>query len=307
MPDEGRVRMKFSSKEDAIAFCQRNKWTYTMYEPKKCRIKPKNYSDNFAFGRKNSLDALMRPIVAGAFAVGVILAAAPANAGLLDKLKSTVDSVTGGSSDSISGASQTLGTDQIIAGLKEALRVGAENVVGKVGATDGFNADSAIHIPLPPGLAQAQDALRKFGLSALADDVELKINRAAEAAASKTKELLWKAVNDMTLDDAKAIYDGPEDAATQYFRKVATPDLKATVEPVIDDALQQVGALSAYDNLISQYEAIPFVPDIKGDIKGHATTLTLDGIFHYLAKEEAAIRANPAARTTDILKQVFAK
>lgn len=248
----------------------------------------------------------MRYFIVGALAVTVSFGIGSANASFLDKLKSTVDQVTSGSSGSTGGApSQALGTDQIIAGLKEALRVGAENVVGQVGAADGFNGDPAIHIPLPENLAKAQDTLRKFGLSALADDVELKINRAAEAAAPKTKELFWKAVNDMTLDDAKAIYDGPKDAATQYFRRVATPDLTATVEPVIDNALQQVGALNAYDSLISQYKAIPFVPDVKGDIKTHATALTLDGIFHYLAQEEADIRANPAARTTDILKQVF--
>lgn len=251
----------------------------------------------------------MKPLFAGALAATVALGLGTADASFLDKLKSTVDTVTSGSSGGTAGsaASQALGTDKIIAGLKEALRVGAENVVSKVGSADGFNGDPAIHIPLPPRLAQAQDTLRKFGLSALADDVELKINRAAEAAAPKTKELLWKAVNEMTVEDAKAIYDGPADAATQYFRRIATPDLTATVEPVIDDALQQVGALTAYDSLISQYKAIPFVPDVKGDIKGHATALTLDGIFHYLAQEEAAIRANPAARTTDILKQVFGK
>lgn len=250
----------------------------------------------------------MRGFIASALAAAITLGIGTADASFLDKLKSTVDSVTSGSGGSTGDAtSQALGTDQIIAGLKEALRVGAENVVSQVGAAGGFNADPAIHIPLPPRLAQAQDTLRKVGLSALADDVELKINRAAEAAAPKTKELFWKAVNDMTVEDAKAIYNGPEDAATQYFRRVATPDLKATVEPVVDNALQQVGALTAYDNLISQYKAIPFVPDVKGDIKAHATTMTLDGIFHYLAKEEAAIRANPAARTTDILKQVFGK
>lgn len=251
----------------------------------------------------------MHRVLAGALAITVTLGIGAADASFLDKLKSTVDSVTSGNGSGNTGSatSQSLGTDQIIAGLKEALRVGAENVVAKVGAADGFNGDPAIHIPLPPKLAQAQDTLRKFGLSALADDVELKINRAAEAAAPKTKELFWKAVNEMTLEDAKAIYDGPTDAATQYFRKVATPELMATVEPVIDDALQQVGALNAYDSLTAQYKAIPFVPDIKSDIKGHATALTLDGIFHYLAQEEAAIRANPAARTTDILKQVFGK
>jgi len=242
-----------------------------------------------------------------AVALGLALSVSAGHASFLDKLKSTVDSVTqGATGDSSSpGAASSLGTDQIIAGLKEALRVGAEKVVSQVGAADGFNADPAIHIPLPAQLTQVQDIMRKFGLSGLADDVELKLNRAAEQAAPKTKELIWKAVNDMTVEDAKQIYDGPNDAATKYFERVATADLKATVDPVIDNALQQVGAISAYDTLISKYKDLPFVPDVKADLQAHASQLTLDGIFHYLAKEEADIRANPAARTTDILKSVF--
>ncbi len=109
----------------------------------------------------------------------------------------------------------------------------------------------------------------------------------------------------MTVEDAKQIHDGPNDAATKYFERVASADLMATVEPVIDNALKQVGVISANDSLISKYKGLPLVPDIKADLQAHATQLTLDGIFHYLAKEEADIRANPAARTTYILKTVF--
>jgi hypothetical protein len=229
-----------------------------------------------------------------ALSTALILTGAAAEASFLDKLKGAVDQVTSGSGEG-SGSATTggLATEQIVAGLKEALRVGAERVVAQVGAVDGFNADPKIHIPLPDQLAKAQDIMRKFGLGAMADDVELRLNRAAEEAAPKTKELIWKAVNEMTLDDARKIYD------------VATPDLKATVEPVIDNALQQVGAITAYDSLMSKYKSLPLVPDVKADLQAHATQLTLDGIFHYLAKEEADIRANPAARTTDLLKQVF--
>lgn len=240
-----------------------------------------------------------------ALAGALLFAGTAADASFLDKLKGAVDQVTGSGGGSGATGGSGLATEQIVAGLKEALRVGAERVVTQVGAVDGFNADPAIHIPLPQELAKAQDVLRKFGLSQLADDVELKLNRAAEEAAPKTKELIWKAVNGMTLDDAKKIYDGPEDAATQYFKRVATPDLKATVEPVVDNALNQVGAITAYDTLISKYKGLPLVPDVKADLQAHATQMTLDGIFHYLAKEEAAIRADPAARTTDLLKKVF--
>lgn len=251
----------------------------------------------------------MRPsFAAAALLLGAgFLTASEVHAGFLDKLKGAVDQATTGSTSGSTGTTGGLATEQIVAGLKEALRVGAERVVAQVGAANGFNGDPAIHIPLPDQLAKAQDIMRKFGMSGLADDVELKLNRAAEQAAPKTKELIWKAVNAMTLDDAKKIYDGPTDAATQYFKRVATPDLKATVEPVIDNALKQVGAISAYDTMMSKYKGLPMVPDVKDDLQAHATQLILDGIFHYLAKEEADIRANPAARTTDILKSVFGR
>lgn len=121
----------------------------------------------------------------------------------------------------------------------------------------------------------------------------------------KAKELVLNAIESMTLDGAKAIYNGPKDAATQYFRRVATPDLKATVAPVVDGALKDVGAVAAYDQLVGKYKSVPFVPDLKADLTGHATNLALEGLFKYLATEEAAIRDNPAKRTTEILAKVF--
>ncbi|MEK9751875.1 MAG: DUF4197 domain-containing protein [Rhodospirillaceae bacterium] len=121
----------------------------------------------------------------------------------------------------------------------------------------------------------------------------------------KAKELVGKAIESMTLDDAKAIYNGPKDAATQYFRRVATPDLKATVAPVVDGALKHVGAVAAYDQLVGKYKTVPFVPDPKADLTSHATNLALEGLFKYLASEEAAIHDNPAKRTTELLTKVF--
>ncbi|MBT6095371.1 MAG: DUF4197 domain-containing protein [Rhodospirillaceae bacterium] len=229
----------------------------------------------------------------------------PVAADWLKTLKGAVDQVTQPQS---SGGTPVLGgltTEDMISGLKEALRVGTETVTSQLGAADGFNTDANVHIPLPEQLQNVQSTLRKFGMSAMADEVELKLNRGAEAAMPKAKELVWKAITSMTLEDAKGIFDGPKDAATQYFRRVATSDLKATVAPVIDKSLQDVGALAAYDALIGQYKTIPFVPDLKADLQAHATNLALEGLFHYLAQEEAAIRDNPAKRTTDILTRVF--
>ncbi len=242
-------------------------------------------------------------------AMGVALAFAGATgvqAGLLDKLQKTItdttSSVSGGSGSS---ATSNLSNSQIIDGLKEALKVGTETVVGQIGTVDGYNADPAIHIPLPEKMQQAQSLLRKFGLSGMADEVEERLNRGAEAAAPKTKEIIYNAISEMTLEDAQAIYSGPDDAATQYFRKVSTADLTETVRPIMEQSLQDVGAMTAYDNLVSQYKTYPLVPDIKSDLTGHATEMALEGLFYYLAREEAAIRNDPVKRTTEILTTVF--
>jgi len=220
-------------------------------------------------------------------------------------LKGAIGTVTQ-DKDIGTGAVMDLSAEDLASGLKEALRVGTDTVTGQLGTADGFNADPLIHIPLPEELQAVQSTLRRIGLSSLADEVELKLNRGAEAAMPRAKELVWKAIDTMTLEDAKAIYDGPENAATQYFQNVATKDLEATVRPVIDAALKEVGAVSAYEGLVGQYRRdLPFVPDLKADLTEHATTMALNGLFHYLAREEAAIRQDPAKRTTEILTKVF--
>ena len=192
-------------------------------------------------------------------------------------------------------------------GLKEALRVGTEAVVSRLGKTDGFNTDKAIHIPLPGQLATVQKALKAAGYSSLVDDLELKLNRAAEQATPKAKALFIDAIKAMTIKDAEKILNGPDDAATQYFRKAMGPGLAKEMEPVVDATLAEAGAVQAYDSMMGQYKALPFMPDAKADLTQYVVDKGLDGIFHYVAKEEAAIRTNPAARTTELLKKVFSK
>ena len=228
------------------------------------------------------------------------------SAGFLDDLKKGADQImTNSGSDSGAASTGSLGVTEVTEGLKEALRVGTERVVAQIGAAGGYENDSAIHIPLPEKLQQAQSWLRKLGLSDLADDVESRMNKGAEAAAPKAKELIWKAIEGMTLEDAQKIYDGPDDAATQYFRKVSSADLADAVRPVMDEALSDAGAIAAYDQLVGEFSKYPLVPNVKSDLTEHATDLALEGVFHYLAQEEAAIRNDPIARTTDILKSVF--
>ncbi|HCU68050.1 MAG TPA: DUF4197 domain-containing protein [Desulfomicrobium sp.] len=192
-------------------------------------------------------------------------------------------------------------------GLKEALRIGTETVVAQLGKTDGFNGDKAIHIPLPGQLATVQKALKAAGYSSLVDDLELKLNRAAEQATPKAKALFVDAIAAMTIQDAQKILSGPDDAATQYFRKSMGPGLATEMKPIVDATLAEAGAVQAYDAMMGQYKALPFMPDAKADLTDYVVEKGMDGIFHYVAKEEAAIRTDPAARTTDLLKKVFGK
>jgi hypothetical protein len=207
-----------------------------------------------------------------------------------------------------SGRSQArLGEGDIISGLREALRVGTERVVARLGRADGFNADPEVHIPLPEKLRSVQSALRRVGLSSMADDLELRLNRAAEAAAPKAKSLFWNAISEMSLEDARAIYNGPDDAATRYFQGKMSDPLAAAMRPVVDDSLSQVGAIRAYDSMMTRYKAMPFVPDVKADLTEHVLDRALAGMFLYLGREEAAIRRDPVKRTTEILRTVFGR
>jgi hypothetical protein len=196
-------------------------------------------------------------------------------------------------------------TSQVAAGLKEALRVGSDTVVGQLGRTDGFNADPAIHIPLPKSFKNVQSTLKSLGMSNLLDDLELKLNRAAEQATPKAKALFLAAIEGMTLDDVMGIYNGPQDAATRYFQQKMSPQLAVEMKPIVDQALAEAGAVQAYDNVMGQYKTVPFVPDVKADLSGYVVEQGMNGIFHYLAQEEAAIRQNPVKRTTELLRTVF--
>jgi hypothetical protein len=195
---------------------------------------------------------------------------------------------------------------EIAAGLKQALEVGTNNVVIQIGKRNGFYRNSSIHIPLPDSLAKVQRTLKKVGLSSSLDELELSLNRAAEQAVPKAKKLFWQAIRDMSWDDVMKIYNGPDDAATRYFQKKMTPALTREMTPVVQQTLASAGVIKAYDRVMKEYYAIPYVPNVKADLSEYAIEKTLDGMFYYLAKEEAAIRNEPVKRTTELLKRVFA-
>jgi len=198
-----------------------------------------------------------------------------------------------------------LSTEEISAGLLDALRVGTKRVVRQVGSEGGYLDDPNIHIPLPDSLATVQKALGMVGLSEMADDLEVRINRGAEAAAPEAKAVFFKSIKKMSWQDAQAIYQGPDDAATQYFRKTMSPELVKRFTPIVEKNLNEAGAVRAFDEMMSEYQSLPLVPDAKSNLSSYAVEKSLDGLFFYLAREEAAIRNNPAKRSTDLLKKVF--
>jgi hypothetical protein len=131
------------------------------------------------------------------------------------------------------------------------------------------------------------------------------LNRAAESATPKAKKLFLQAITDMTFDDVKNIYKGPDNSATEYFQNRMSSPLKKEMQPIVENTLSQVGAIQAYDKVIGQYKTLPFVPDVKANLTEHVIQKGMKGIFYYIAKEEASIRKNPAKQTTALLKKVF--
>ncbi len=200
-----------------------------------------------------------------------------------------------------SGLSQS----EIASGLREALRVGTGRAVADLGRQDAFWANPRIRIPLPQPLADAQDALRPVGMAGLLDDLERQLNRGAEQAMPVARDLFWQAISSLTFDDVIAIWRGPDDAATRYLERTTRSELAVRMRPIVQDALGEAGAIQLYDTLVQQAAGLPFLPDLRADLTGHVLDRSMDVLFAFLAQEETAIRENPAARTTELLRRVF--
>ena len=200
-----------------------------------------------------------------------------------------------------------LSDEQIGKALKQALSVGSESVITSLQQSGAFANNPNLHIDLPPALATAGKLLDKIGMGQWTDELEAKLNEAAEQAIPAAGPIISKAINNLTLVDIQSIYNGESDAATQYFKKQMSGSIAQAMDPIVKQSLADVGALTVYDKVISEYQSIPFVPDISNDLTELVKAQAIAGIFEYLAKEEAAIRENPAKRTTELLKKVFAK
>jgi len=228
-----------------------------------------------------------------------------ASAGWMDQIGGMINSGEKSQPTATMPSLAALSDSDMIAGLKDALRVGSANVIGQLSKLDGFNSDSKIHIPLPDSLQTVKSSLATVGMSGMMDDLELRLNRAAETATPKAKRIFSDAIQAMSFDDAKKILHGPSDAATRYFKDKMSKPLGEEMRPIIEKALQQAGAVQAYDSVMGKYRSMPFVPDVKANLTKHVLDLGLAGIFRYMAEEEAAIRKNPLKRTTNMLRKVF--
>lgn len=217
----------------------------------------------------------------------------------------TLDDLNRAASSVLNSGGGELGIGEITQGLKQALTQGSNIVVAQLGQPDGFNKDPRIHIPLPKNLVKARNYASKIGLEGSFDDLELKLNKAAERATPQAKKLFLGAIRDMSIDDAKAILQGPDNAATQYFRQKTGVSLESAMRPLVDNALNQVGAVRSFNSAMNKYKKIPGAPAISADLTGHVVDRGISGIFLYLAEEEKSIRNNPVKRTTELLQRVF--
>lgn len=195
---------------------------------------------------------------------------------------------------------------EIASGLKQALNKGIETEVSKLTEDGGFFRNELVRITLPPELQRVDQTLRDIGLERLADQGLQVLNRAAEEAVKEATPIFVNAVRDMTITDARNILMGSEDAATTYLRDKTMEELYSKFNPVILSSLDKVGANDIWTNIINRYNAIPLTSKVNPDLSDYVTQEALEGVFTMIAVEEHQIRTNLEARTSNILRRVFA-
>jgi len=200
-----------------------------------------------------------------------------------------------------------LSESKIIEGLKEALEIGTSNAVKLVSQVDGYYKNPKIKIPLPESVQKVEKVLRMAGYGSQVDAFELSMNRAAEQAAPKAKALFVDSVKQMSFEDARKILDGRDNEATLYFEDKTRGKLTEIFKPIVHSSMSQVGVTRSYQDLDAKVRTIPFTESLSFDLDQYVTDGALNGLFLMLAEEERKIRQDPAARVTDLLKEVFGK
>jgi hypothetical protein len=220
----------------------------------------------------------------------------------LDELLKQLPQIPGGGKGASPGG---LGDVKIGEALKQALQVGTENAVKLTGRTDGYFKNEAIKILMPEKLKTLERGLRAAGYQRDVDDFVLRMNRAAEKAAPSAKKIFWDAIGEMTIDDARGILNGPQTAATDYFKSKTTSQLTTAFSPVVHGTMTEVGVGKQYDELFGRAQSLPFLNLEAFDLDKYVVGRSLDGLFHVVGEEEKKIRTNPSARVTELLREVF--
>jgi hypothetical protein len=211
--------------------------------------------------------------------------------------------------DELPGGVPGTDTDEarVAAALREALVIGSERASTRAGQVDGYLANSLIRIALPPDVQRTGARLRMLGLGRQVDELEVAMNRAAEAAAGEAVAVFRNVVSGMRPADVYAVLNGPEDAATSYLRTHSEDVLRRRYQPIVTHHLAEVRATELYAELARRYNQLPLVEPITAELDDYVTARALDGLFTLLAEEEQRIRTDPVARTTQLLREVFGR
>ena len=201
-------------------------------------------------------------------------------------------------------SANSLSNDDIISGLKEALRVGTDSSCKKLSSSNGFFGDNAIKILMPKEAQNVEKQLRSVGLGNLVDKAILSMNRAAEDAASGVGDIFWTSIKQMSIQDGVQILNGNDIAATSYLQKTTTTELTQKFKPVIDASLIKTDATKYWNDVFSNYNR--FSKDkVNPDLTAYVTEKALAGLFLNIGLQEQKIRKDPSAQVTGILKKVF--
>jgi hypothetical protein len=205
------------------------------------------------------------------------------------------------------GTQNELSESKITAGLKEALQIGTGNAVQIVSRRGGYYYNPKIKIPLPEPVQKVEALARAGGLGKQVDEFEMSMNTAAEKAAPEAKAIFWDAIKKISFSDALKILNGRDNEATLYFKSKTYDRLSELFRPIIHESMSGVGVTEKYQALESMISGIPMVGSGRFSLDRYVDEKALDGLFYILAQEEKKIREDPAARATDLLKEVFAK
>lgn len=246
-----------------------------------------------------------------ALLLGMLAVSMPVGAFDLNDFKSRLDELKQPVATSNAPASKPSGLAQFSAqeqtdSLKQALTQGAETAVSNLAKENGYLGNDKVRIPLPENLQKVDRTMRKLGLGKYSDELTTSMNRAAEAAVPEAKTLLIGAVKNMTVNDAKDILLGKDDAATQYFRRNTEVALGEKFKPVVTQSMQKVGLAQAYDRFAGKGVRLGLVNESDANLEDYITRKALDGLFLMMAEQEKEIRAHPLQATGDLAKKVFA-